>query len=841
MSKNGLIPGDHCCWDMNGGSGYGCGAMMIMYSEGIVPGVDGPQCTATAEDPAARIEVYEARGNGFVPSGKHIGKNLSALTKIATLPLPTKKLSGPLRSRGDVNATPESVAVRTVHKMTVHVDHPIGTKKSGTDPDGKPFEVTYTHDYGFFPSVPSHDGMDLDTYLGKKKSGTAYVIQQMKPRATDDTSAPVPDEQKVMLLFGSPKQAKEAYLAHVHASMYGGMKSLSVASLREQLAATKGTTSPFVIEGKDIDDMSEAAPAGDGDADDDNNGPESAPASSEKPGAAAAEQEKGATAMTEQEKNHGRGKDAGTGGNAAFPFLVARDAGGGAGEAGEEQDGLFVREFVVSRVRGVHKITPEERAAAAGKADDEKLDGYVGYLDIVASTAEVDSYGEVVEQKWDLGRFRKNPVFLWAHNSRMPPLGKATNVVVGTNLEMRVWFLEADANPMAPSIFRQYEVGALSGFSVGFVPQTVKHEKVDGEERYVLSDNMLYEISAVPIPANASALAKSAARQRSMAAQLYQRSLGGGPVEKGAVPYKAFEPVDDTEWDGAAAVEAWKKVCGIGGEDEDWTKFRQMFAWYDSANPKVLASYKLPHHKVEKGELKTSRAGVIAAAKAIQGARTDLKIPDGDMDAVKNHIGKHYKVFDMKPPWEDSKGAQQEEEMDPKEHERILSEERTKTVEQRTRGDELQQKLDLAVAEKAAAEARVTGIQKELDGAIGRAEKAETKLVEQEIGSLVGTKMYPHEKDATLAVYGLARASKDFGVDGKCPWAAHLKSIKDRPEIKLLGAPVIPADNGHTENAGTPGGPPGDAQPVQRKSNGVGPDVTSTGGEDFAALYPIPQ
>lgn len=155
---------------------------------------------------------------------------------------------------------------------------------------------------------------------------------------------------------------------------------------------------------------------------------------------------------------------------------------------------LFVRELTVR---------------AISTATDER------WVDVVASTADVDSYDEIVEQSWRLTRFLANPVVLWAHQSREPPLGFASNVAVNKttgNLEMRLNFVDANANPKGPQTYQLFKQKALRGVSVGFMPGEVVKEMVDGVERVVLKNNDLYEISATPIPANPSAVARMRAR-----------------------------------------------------------------------------------------------------------------------------------------------------------------------------------------------------------------------------------------------------------------------------------------------------------------------------------------
>lgn len=134
-------------------------------------------------------------------------------------------------------------------------------------------------------------------------------------------------------------------------------------------------------------------------------------------------------------------------------------------------------------------------------------------VDFVASTDAVDSYGEIVEQSWNLDRYRSNPVVLFGHNSRALPIGFASRVdVVSGRLEATIKFASERANPEAEKVWQSIKEGTLRAVSVGFYPHDVRIEKRNDQEVFVLSNNELFEISVVPIPANPEALAKMRAR-----------------------------------------------------------------------------------------------------------------------------------------------------------------------------------------------------------------------------------------------------------------------------------------------------------------------------------------
>lgn len=136
----------------------------------------------------------------------------------------------------------------------------------------------------------------------------------------------------------------------------------------------------------------------------------------------------------------------------------------------------------------------------------------------IASTDTLDAYGEVVEQDWQLDRYKKNPVVLFNHNygalfggpSSQLPIGKCVDIAVKDGqLEATIQFAPAAANPMAEQVWQGVLAGTLRAISVGFRSGGVRIEKRDGVDVTVLSQNELYEISCCPMGANPDAIMKS--------------------------------------------------------------------------------------------------------------------------------------------------------------------------------------------------------------------------------------------------------------------------------------------------------------------------------------------
>lgn len=170
--------------------------------------------------------------------------------------------------------------------------------------------------------------------------------------------------------------------------------------------------------------------------------------------------------------------------------------------------------------------------------------------DFVASTNAVDSYGDIVEQSWDLKRFKSNPVILYAHDSRELPIGTATRCeVVKGQLECTIKFCTEDMNPLAEQVWKMVQSGVLRAVSVGFIPNDIRYEKRDGEDVCVLGNCELHEISVVPIPANHEALAKMKAAALASAEPTNPRAPTAAAQElvMNEVDYKALLATRDAE------------------------------------------------------------------------------------------------------------------------------------------------------------------------------------------------------------------------------------------------------------------------------------------------------
>lgn len=141
----------------------------------------------------------------------------------------------------------------------------------------------------------------------------------------------------------------------------------------------------------------------------------------------------------------------------------------------------------------------------------------------VASDESVDAMGDIIQVAgWQLERFQKNPQLLWAHDARGLPVGVVEKVHRGRHKGEKALLTESvlhseDLNPMAPTVERLIESGALPGVSVGFIPKEMVFPNSEDERKglglgpfgVLHKKQELLELSVVPVPANANALQRS--------------------------------------------------------------------------------------------------------------------------------------------------------------------------------------------------------------------------------------------------------------------------------------------------------------------------------------------
>lgn len=93
-----------------------------------------------------------------------------------------------------------------IHGLNITIENPKGGERSGVGKDGKPWSVKMPAHYGYFKRSEGSDGDHVDVYLGPHpKSSKVFIINQQ------DHETKKFDEHKILLGFGSLKQATDTY------------------------------------------------------------------------------------------------------------------------------------------------------------------------------------------------------------------------------------------------------------------------------------------------------------------------------------------------------------------------------------------------------------------------------------------------------------------------------------------------------------------------------------------------------------------------------------------------------------------------------------------------------
>ena len=143
-------------------------------------------------------------------------------------------------------------------------------------------------------------------------------------------------------------------------------------------------------------------------------------------------------------------------------------------------------------------------------------------VEYVGSDDSEDRYGSVIDPRgWETDAYMRSGsgVVLWAHDYRVPPIGRTIRLEK-TKRELRfVVEFAVNQSRFASEIYSLVRDGFLPGVSVGFIPkdgtsytsQTVGKTHAENV-RYTKQE--LLELSVVPVPANRNALKRAYADGR---------------------------------------------------------------------------------------------------------------------------------------------------------------------------------------------------------------------------------------------------------------------------------------------------------------------------------------
>lgn len=112
--------------------------------------------------------------------------------------------------------------------LEITIENPKGSKRSGKDPDGTPWETEMKNTYGYIKGTTGVDGDKIDVFLSDSPTdGDVYVVDQYNKDGSFD-------EHKVMYGFTSATEAEAAYLSNYSADWAKGRKIVVTGVTREE-------------------------------------------------------------------------------------------------------------------------------------------------------------------------------------------------------------------------------------------------------------------------------------------------------------------------------------------------------------------------------------------------------------------------------------------------------------------------------------------------------------------------------------------------------------------------------------------------------------------------------
>ena len=114
--------------------------------------------------------------------------------------------------------------------------------------------------------------------------------------------------------------------------------------------------------------------------------------------------------------------------------------------------------------------------------------------------------------------YMRNPVVMWGHNYKEPPIGRATalEIAPGVGIVARFEFPPAGIHPLADTVRGLWDAGFINAASIGFLP--LEWEMVDDpegaeggrrEQIPVFTRWELYEFSLVAVPRDRDAVGRA--------------------------------------------------------------------------------------------------------------------------------------------------------------------------------------------------------------------------------------------------------------------------------------------------------------------------------------------
>ena len=216
----------------------------ILHTSGTL--VQDPSRTDSPITQSQRPETNDQRPSTHPPLSSQIAE---AEAQVNTDPTDRQKEAGNYR-KGHVQ----------VGAFDVTIENPKGSVRRGVDADGKKWETTMTHTYGYIRGTTGVDGDHIDVYISSDVDAwdgrKAFVVDQYNPDGSFD-------EHKVMLGFNDRDDAFSAYLSNYEEDWQNGRRldvtPVNLEDFEKWIDSSKRKTKPFAeyksVKGNNLDNM----------------------------------------------------------------------------------------------------------------------------------------------------------------------------------------------------------------------------------------------------------------------------------------------------------------------------------------------------------------------------------------------------------------------------------------------------------------------------------------------------------------------------------------------------------------------------------------------------------
>lgn len=183
--------------------------------------IDNPDGTITLKGEVPLIKQWtKESGVKAIPGkgGMVVAKSSAAKVREFAVPAASDPVQQIEAARAEVATEPTEAQKEagnykkghlTLQGMDIALENPKGSTRSGTDKDGKAWQSTMAHDYGYIKRTTGADRDHVDVFIGDQPdSETVYVVDQVDPKTGKF------DEHKVMMGFADEQAALDGYLAN---------------------------------------------------------------------------------------------------------------------------------------------------------------------------------------------------------------------------------------------------------------------------------------------------------------------------------------------------------------------------------------------------------------------------------------------------------------------------------------------------------------------------------------------------------------------------------------------------------------------------------------------------